>query len=75
MGLTHTLYNMGFLGGPYNLPAIAKDVREAGSTPGLEKSPERGPRQPTSIFSPGESHGQRSLVGYNPEDGKELDTT
>ena len=31
--------------------------------------------QPTPVFSPGESHGQRSLVGYSPWGGKELDTT
>ena len=24
------------------------------------------PRQPTPLFLPGESHGQRNLVGYNP---------
>ena len=29
--------------------------------------------QPTPVFLPGESHGQRSLVGYSPWDGKELD--
>ena len=31
--------------------------------------------QPTAVFLPGESHGQRSLVGYSPWDHKELDTT
>ena len=31
--------------------------------------------QPTPVFLPGESHGRRSLVGYSPWDGKELDTT
>ena len=31
--------------------------------------------QRTSVFSPGESHGQRSLVGYSPRGRKELDTT
>ena len=30
--------------------------------------------QPTSIFLPGKSHGQRSLVGYSPRDRKESDT-
>ena len=30
---------------------------------------------PTSIFSPGESHGQSSLVGYSPWGCKESDTT
>ena len=31
--------------------------------------------QPTPVFLPGESHGQKSLVGYNPRGRKELDTT
>ena len=31
--------------------------------------------QPTSIFLPGKSHGQRSLVDYGPWDHKELDMT
>ena len=31
--------------------------------------------QPTPVFLPGESHGQRSLVGYSPWGGKESDTT
>ena len=29
--------------------------------------------QPTPVFLPGESHGQRSLAGYNPWDCKKLD--
>ena len=28
-----------------------------------------------SVFLPGEFHGQRSLVGYSPQGGKESDTT
>ena len=32
-------------------------------------------RQPTPVFMPGESHGLRSLVGYNPWGRKESDTT
>ena len=31
--------------------------------------------QPTLVFLPGESHGQRSLAGYSPWGHKELDTT
>ena len=31
--------------------------------------------QPTPVFLPGESHGQRSLVGYSPWDHKESDRT
>ena len=30
---------------------------------------------PTPVFLPGKSHGQRSLAGYSPWDGKELNTT
>ena len=35
----------------------------------------RGKWQPTPVFLPGESHGQRSLVGYSPWGRKESDTT
>ena len=31
--------------------------------------------QPTLVFLPGQSHGQKSLVGYSPWGHKELDTT
>ena len=31
--------------------------------------------QPTLVLLPGESHGQRSLVGYSPQGRKESDTT
>ena len=31
--------------------------------------------QPTPVFLPGESHGQRSLVGYSPRSHKESDMT
>ena len=31
--------------------------------------------QPTPVFLPGESHGQRSLSGYSPWGHKELDAT
>jgi len=35
----------------------------------------RGAWQPTPVFLPGESHGQRRLAGYSPWDCKDLDTT
>ena len=35
----------------------------------------RGEWLPTPLFFPGELHGQRSLVGYNPWGHKESDTT
>ena len=31
--------------------------------------------QPTPVFLPEKSHGQRSLMGYSPGDCKQLDTT
>ena len=31
--------------------------------------------QPSPVFLPGEAHGQKSLAGFSPWGGKELDTT
>ena len=39
------------------------------------KIPWRRAWQPPPVLLPEKSHGQRSLVGYNPWDSKELDTT
>ena len=41
--------------------------------PGMGRSPGGG--QPTPVFLPGKSHGQRSLSGYGPSGCKESDTT
>ena len=57
-----------------NPSANAKDIRDTGSIPGLERSPGGGHGNPLE-FLPGESYGQRSLEGYSPEGYKELDTT
>ena len=49
-------------------PGIAsgeEPIRDAGSIPGLGRSPGAG-WQPTPVFMPEESHGQRSLAGYRP---------
>ena len=43
--------------------------------PWVGKIPWRRKWQPTPVFLPGESHGQRSLVGYNPWGCTELDMT
>ena len=43
--------------------------------PWVKKIPWRRVWQPTPVFLPGESHGQRSLAGYSPWGRKELDTT
>ena len=45
-----------------NAFASAGDVRDAGSIPGSGRSPWRRAGQPTPVFLPGESHGQRSLM-------------
>ena len=46
-----------------------------GSIPGSEGSPGGGHGNLFQYFLPGESHGQRSLVGYSLQNHKESDTT
>ena len=48
---------------------------DMGSIPRSGRSPRKGKWQPTSVFLPGKSHGQRSLVGYSPGGSKESDMT
>ena len=43
--------------------------------PWVQKIPWSRKWQPAPVFLPGESHGQRSLVGYSPWGRKEPDTT
>ena len=50
------------------LKKAACSVEGPGSIPGSEGSP-------GEVFLPGESHGQRSVVGYSPRGRKESDTT
>ena len=49
-----------------NPPANEGDVRDAGSIPGSVRSPGVGKWQLIPVLLPGESHGQRSQVGYGP---------
>ena len=50
-----------------NLPANAGDIRDTGSILGLGRPLGGREWQPiTLVLLPGESHGQRSLVGYSP---------
>ena len=51
------------------------DIRDTCLIPGLERSPGEGNGNPLQYFCPGESHGQRSLVGYSPWGHKESDMT
>ena len=79
--------NQGFMGFPYfekasqveqvgkNPPASVRHVRDNSSIPGSGRFPWRRAWQPTPVFLPGESHGQRSLAGYSPQKSKELDIT
>ena len=46
-------------------PARAGDMRH-GFDPWVGKTPWRRARLSTPVFLPGESHGQKSLVGYSP---------
>ena len=57
-----------------NLPANAGDMRH-GLNPWVWKIPWRRAREPTPAFLPGESHGQRSLVGYSPSSHTESNMT
>ena len=57
-----------------NPPTNAEDVRKAGLIL-VGKIPWRRTWQPTPVFLPGESHGQRSLLSYSPWDHKESDTS
>ena len=56
-----------------NLPANAGDVKRCGFDPWVGKIPWSRAWQCTPIFLPGESYGQRSLVGYSPWGHKESD--
>ena len=53
----------------------ACQCRRCGFDPWVGKIPWRGKWQPTLLFLPGESHGQKSLVGYSSVGHKELDMT
>ena len=55
-------------------PASARDRRRGFRSPGGEDALEKE-MQPTPVFLPGKSHGQRGLVGHSPCSCKESDTT
>ena len=64
----------GFTGGS-EVKVSACNAGDLGSIPGSGRFPWRRKWQPIPVFLPGESHGQRNLVGYSPWGRKELDTT
>ena len=63
---------LGFPGGSDGKES-ASNVGDLGSITGLGRSPGGGHGQPTPVFLPGESHRQRSLMGYSPWGCKEWD--
>ena len=65
---------MGLMGREKNLPAMQK-MRETGVKSLSQEIPRTRSWQPTPVFLPGESHGQRSLAGYSLHGHKELDMT
>ena len=50
-----------------NLPTSAGDLRDMGFDPWVRKIPWSRAWKPTPVFLPGESHGQRSPVGFGPQ--------
>ena len=69
--------SMGFPGGTSGKESTCqcRGHKRRGFDPWVGKIPWRRAWQLTSVFLPGESHGQSSLVGYSPQGGKELDMT
>ena len=63
-------YKQGFPDGSVCLPC-----RRPGLDPWVRKIPWRREWQPTAVFLPGESHGQRGLEGYSPRGRRESDMT
>ena len=76
--MTYKLYlNKPVLGLPRWLSGIesACQYRRCWFSPWVEKIPWKRERQPTPVFLPGKSLGQRSLVAYSPWGCKESDMT
>ena len=66
---------MGFPGGTNGKEPACQHRRHKSCKfdPWVRKIPRRRAWQHTPVFLPEESHGQRSLAGYNPQGCKELD--
>ena len=56
-------------------PANAGNIKDLGLSPRVGKIPWRRAWQPTPVFMPGKSQGQRSLEGYSLWGHKESDMT
>ena len=71
----HFALSLTMNGFPWWLDGIEStcQCRRFGLDLGVGEIPWRRKRQPTLVFLPGKSHGQRSLAGYSPWDLRELD--
>ena len=54
---------------------MAQWVKKQPATQQTQEIPWRRAWQPTPVFLPVKSHGERSLAGYSPKSRKESDTT
>ena len=68
VGFIEYLLDVGFPGGT----SQHRRHKRRGFSPWVGKVWRRA-QQPTPVFSPGKSHGQGRLVGYNPQGCKESD--
>ena len=68
------LHRKGFSGGSDDKES-ACNVGNLDLIPGLGRFPWRRAWQPTPVILPGESQGQRNLVGYSPWSHEDLGTT
>ena len=66
---------MDFLGGTVVKNLLYYKSKRGRFDPWVWKIPWRRKWQPTPVFLPGESHGQRNLAGYSPGGHKEPDMT
>ena len=69
------MWNLGFPGGWDGKESAHSEEDPGRLSSWVRKIPWRREWQPTPIFLPGESHGQRNLAGYSPSGRKEWDTT
>ena len=74
-GIHSVLYGLPRGHGVKNPPASAGILRRCGFDPWIRKIPLEEELATHSIFLPGESHGQRSLVGHSPWGHTELNMT
>ena len=75
VNLRSVLGTMQYFPGGSDGKESACNARDLGSVPALGRSPGEGDDNPTPVFLPGKSHGQRSLADYSPFGCKESDTT